>query len=375
MTSDNRTTSSLAGLFQPFASERLSLKNRVVMAPMTRWKSPDEYPGEDVVAYYRRRAENEVGLIITEGTTIDHPVSSYSVRTPAFHGKALEGWRRVVAEVHEAGGKIAPQLWHVGAMRHPKDDYPNRNLPSASPSGLFRPGGKQAADPLDEAEIRSIIASFARAAGEARALGFDAVEVHGAHGYILDAFLWEGMNLRDDAYGGDLERRSHFAAEVIRGIRGAVGSDFPIIMRVSQWKQQDYSARLAETPELLKAVFQPIADAGVDIFHCSQRRYWDVEFPGSDMNLAGWMKRLLSKPVITVGSVGLTGPMSVTNIGEGSDVTADLGPLAARVAAGEFDLVAVGRSLLVDPAWARKIKEGRFDELQPFDKAALETLS
>jgi 2,4-dienoyl-CoA reductase-like NADH-dependent reductase (Old Yellow Enzyme family) len=373
MTAETRTT--LGSLFEPFTGGGLGLKNRIVMAPMTRWRSPNQFPGADVAAYYRRRAENEVGLIVTEGTTIDHRVSSYSVRTPAFHGKALEGWRRVVREVHDAGGKIIPQLWHVGAMRRPGDDYPNAHLASASPSGLFRPGGKRIAEPLTSAEIREVVASFARAAANARELGFDGVEVHGAHGYILDAFLWEPLNARVDEYGGSVERRSRFAVEVTAAIRSAVGPDFPLVLRISQWKQQDYSARLAETPEMLARIFVPLAEAGVDLFHCSQRRHWDEEFPGSPMNLAGWIKRVTGKPVITVGSVGLSGPMSVTDLGAQSDPTPDLSGLADRVAAGEFDLVAVGRALLVDPQWAIKIKQRRFDELLPFTKDALEILS
>jgi 2,4-dienoyl-CoA reductase-like NADH-dependent reductase (Old Yellow Enzyme family) len=373
MTVETRAT--LGSLFEPFTGGGLRLKNRIVMAPMTQWRSPDQFPGADVAAYYRRRAENEVGLIVTEGTTIDHPVSSYSVRTPAFHGKALEGWQRVVQEVHDAGGKIIPQLWHVGAMRRPGEDFPNAHLASASPSGLFRPGGKRVAEPLTSAEIREVVASFARAAANARDLGFDGVEVHGAHGYILDAFLWEPLNARGDEYGGSVERRSRFAVEVMAAIRSAVGPDFPLVLRISQWKQQDYSARLAETPEMLARIFVPLAEAGVDLFHCSQRRHWDQEFPGSPMNLAGWIKRVTGKPVITVGSVGLSGPMSVTDLGAKSDPTPDLTGLADRVAAGEFDLVAVGRALLVDPQWTIKIKQSRFDELLPFTKESLETLS
>lgn len=370
-------TDDLSALFAPFDGGGLSLRNRIAMSPMTRWKSPDQIPGPDVAAYYRRRAENEVGLIITEGTTVDHPVSSYSDRVPAFHGAALEGWRRVVDGVHEAGAKIVPQLWHVGIMRDPRQGgYPNPDMPSASPSGIFKPGGKSVFDPIDQAEIQTVIDSFVKAAVDARELGFDGIEIHGAHGYIIDQFLWSELNKRDVGdYGGDAVERTRFAVELIRAVRAAIGPDFPLILRISQWKQQDYGARLAETPDALKAIFAPIAEAGVDIFHCSERRYWDVEFEGSPMNMAGWIKRLTGRPTITVGSVGLAGPMSVTNIGEQSGVSADLGPLARRVAEGEFDIVAVGRALLVDPAWARKVKEGRFDELMPFTKDALATLS
>ncbi len=365
----------LSPLFEPFEGGGLSLKNRIAMSPMTRWKSPGQYPGPDVAAYYRRRAENEVGLIITEGTTIDHPVSSYSERVPAFHGPALDGWRRVVDEVHAAGGKIIPQLWHVGIMRDPRtDDYPNRHLPSASPSGIFKRNGKQVFDPIDQAEIATICDSFARSAASARELGFDGVEIHGAHGYILDQFLWDALNLRSDEYGGDSVQRARFSIEVIAAVRGAVGPDFPVILRMSQWKQQDYDARLAETPEALQAIFQPIAEAGVDIFHVSQRRYWTPEFEGSDLNCAGWLKKLTGRPTITVGSVGLSGSMSVTNLGTRAEPTRDLAPLARRLDEGEFDLVAVGRALLADAQWAKKVKEGRFDELKPFTKETLKVL-
>jgi 2,4-dienoyl-CoA reductase-like NADH-dependent reductase (Old Yellow Enzyme family) len=366
----------LAPLFEPFDGGGLSLKNRIVMSPMTRWKSPDQYPSDDVAAYYRRRAENHVGLIVTEGTTIDHPVSSYSVRTPAFHGPSLQGWRRVVDGVHEAGGKIVPQLWHVGIMRDPRsNDYPNRHLASASPSGLFKPGGKPVFEPMTRADIKEVIESFARGAASARELGFDGVEVHGAHGYIVDQFLWEALNKRDDEYGGDAVQRTRFAVELVRAVRAAVGSGFPVILRISQWKQQQYSARLAETPEQLKDIFLPIAEAGVDVFHCSQRRYWEAEFEGSPMNLAGWIKQLTGRATITVGSVGLAGPMSVTELGQKTDPSLNLAPLAEGLTHAEFDLVAVGRALLVDPAWVSKIKENRVDELLPFTKDCLDTLS
>lgn len=368
------TPASIAPLFEPFEGGGLRLKNRIAMAPMTRWKSPGQTPGEDVVAYYRRRAENDVGLIITEGTTVDHPVSSQSERIPAFHGDALDAWRRVVDAVHEAGGKIAPQIWHVGVMRGPYTDAPNREMPSASPSGLYKAGSKAVAPPLSPAEIREIADSYARASESARKVGFDAVEVHGAHGYLIDQFLWDALNLRDDEYGGDPVDRTRFAVEVVSAIRAAIGPDFPLILRISQWKQQDYAARLAETPELLGLILDPISRAGVDIFHCSQRRWWEPEFEGSDMNCAGWVKRLTGKPVITVGSVGLAGALSTQDLNAQAGVSTDLGPLADRVASGEVDVVAVGRALLSDPEWARKVREGRLEELRPYNKQALEVL-
>jgi len=363
-------------LFRPFTLNGLTLPNRIVMAPMTRWRSPDGLPGPDVAAYYRRRAENECGLIITEGTTVNHPVASYSVRVPAFHGEALQGWKRIVDAVHSAGGRIMPQLWHVGIARRPNQDYPNRHLPSLSPSGLFLPDKQQVAPPATREEIQIVIGAFAAAARDARELGFDGIEVHGAHGYLFDQFFWEPINRRDDEYGGGLEGRTRFAVETIRAIRREVGNDFPFILRLSQWKEQDYSAKLARTPEELEELLDILAAAGVDAFHCSQRRYWEPEFPGSDLNLAGWAKRLTGKPSIAVGSVGLSGELVTRGNESLSQQAAVTGidALLDRMERNEFDLIAVGRALLADPAWARKVHEQRFDELQPYTRASLENL-
>ncbi len=369
------TDAALAPLFAPFVGGNLSLPNRVVMAPMTRWHSPGEIPGPDVAAYYRRRAEAGIGLIVTEGTTIGHPVASYSERVPAFHGKALDGWRRVVEEVHGAGGRIVPQLWHVGAMRSPKSDIPNRDQPALSPSGLHKPGARPSGEAMTAQEIARVVDAFAQAAADARAIGFDGLEIHGAHGYLLDQFLWEPLNLRSDDYGGGPVERTRFAAAVVAAARRAAGPDFPIILRISQWKQQDYAAKLARDPDALGRLLAPITAAGVDIYHCSQRRYWEPEFSGSGLNFAGWVKRVTGKPVITVGSIGLSGALSLTDIGEGTEANNDLAPLADRLARGEFDLVAVGRALLADPQWLEKIRSGRVDELRLFERTALDTLS
>jgi 2,4-dienoyl-CoA reductase-like NADH-dependent reductase (Old Yellow Enzyme family) len=363
-------------LFRPFEIKGLTLPNRIVMAPMTRWRSPEGVPGEDVAAYYRRRAENDCGLIITEGTTVDHPVASYSSRVPAFHGAALSGWKQVVEQVHAAGGSIMPQLWHVGVARRPSMDYPNKELPSLSPSGLFLPNKKAVAPPASREEIRAASDAFVTAACQARELGFDGIELHGAHGYLFDQFFWEPINRRDDEYGGSLEGRTRFAVETIQAIRRAVGDDYPLLLRISQWKEQDYTAKLAQTPQELAAFLRLLADAGVDVFHCSQRRYWQPEFAGSPLNLAGWAKQLTHKPSIAVGSVGLSGELN-TRSSDGLKETAavaGIDELLERMGRNEFDLIAVGRALLADPEWARKVREQRFDELIAYSPAALEHL-
>jgi 2,4-dienoyl-CoA reductase-like NADH-dependent reductase (Old Yellow Enzyme family) len=360
-------------LFRPFAFKGLTLPNRLVMAPMTRSQSPGGVATAAVAAYYARRAAAEIGLIITEGTGVARPASLNDPNIPRFHGEAeLAAWKGVVGAVHAAGGLIAPQLWHVGAVRS-RD--PNWTPPGAydSPSGLSSPG-KRFGAPMTDAEVADAIAAFGQAAGDAKRLGFDAVELHGAHGYLIDQFFWEGTNERDDAFGGPaIPHRARFAAEIIRAVRAAVGPDFPVIIRLSQWKQQDFTARLARTPAEMESWLGALSDAGADIFHCSQRRFWEPEFEGSDLNFAGWAKKLTGAPTITVGSVGLSGDF-INAYGGESSKPASLDELVRRLDRGDFDLVAVGRAVLQDPLWAVKVRHGRQDELMDFSPKAMATL-
>ena len=362
-------------LFSVFSSEKLRLKNRVVMAPMTRTYSPNNIPNELNVEYYRKRAAGGVGMIITEGTFVGHSAASGYENVPAFFGdEALLGWKKVVEAVHKEGGKIAPQLWHVGAIRKPGIE-PGGELPGYSPSGFIAPNRKTG-HAMSKQDINDVIKAFADAAKSAKDIGFDAIEIHGAHGYLIDQFFWSGTNIRDDEYGGDLIQRSRFAIELIRAVRSAVGEQFPIIFRWSQWKGQDYSAKLVESPEELKHFLTPLVNAGVDIFHCSQRRFWEAEFNNSELNLAGWVKKVTGKPVITVGSVGLDGDFLPENRNESfsSANTSDLDKLNQRLEKDEFDLVAVGRALIANADWVNKVEAGQSDQLVAFDKSALKNL-
>ena len=359
-------------LFTPFSCRGLTMPNRICMAPMTRSFSPDGVPGDNVAAYYERRAANDVGLIITEGTVVDRDGAANDPNYPMFHGKApLAGWKNVLEKAHAAGGKIAPQLWHVGMVRKAGTGH-NPDAQSDSPSGITHTGKEVLPTPTDK-DVEDMVMSYARSAGYAKDIGFDAIEIHGAHGYLIDQFFWDMMNKRDDRFGGGLVERAKFAGDIIRECRKAVGEEMPIILRISQWKQQDYTARLASTPDALGDFLNVFKDAGVDMLHCSQRRYWEPEFEGSDLNFAGWAKKLTGLPTITVGSVGLNGDFFGAFAGQGSPA-ASLDELNRRLDRGDFDLVAVGRALLQDPEWVTKIKEGRTAELRDYDGDALKTL-
>jgi len=362
-------------LFQPFSLGKLHLQNRIVMAPMTRTASPDGVPGDNVATYYERRARGGVGLIITEGTAIEHDAASPGPAVPAFYGDAaLAGWRVVVERVHAAGGTIFPQLWHVGSARR-TGTPPLVDVPGYSPMGIAKPGGRVVGHAMTERDIADVIDGYAKAATTARALGFDGLELHAAHGYLIDQFFWEGTNQRSDGYGGSPAARQRFALEVVSAVRKAVGADFPLCLRFSQWKLQDYNAKLVQTPAQLGEFLTPLVDAGVDIFHCSTRRFFTAEFEGSELNLAGWTKKLTGKPTITVGSVGLDTEF-VSDKGDGMNSArgSDLAPLLERLARGEFDLVALGRSLIGDAEWPRKVREGRTADIQSFDRAMLDQL-
>jgi 2,4-dienoyl-CoA reductase-like NADH-dependent reductase (Old Yellow Enzyme family) len=355
-------------LFKPTRIGGVDLRNRIVMAPMTRAMSPGGVPGESVARYYKRRAEGGVGLIITEGTFIPHPSAGHDDNAPRIYGDdALSGWRRVVEQVHGAGARIFAQLWHVGLVRKPQVDgvgllYQNRPTSDDrfSPSGIIGGNGlplERVGRPATLEEIRGAIEAYGAAARTAKALGFDGVEIHGAHGYLIDQFLWDQTNLREDEYGGDIGRRTRFATEVIQEVRASVGPDFPVMIRLSTWKQQDYSARLAANPEEWAAIVRPLAGAGVDAFHLSQRRYWQGEL-GTEANLATWTKKMTGKPTITVGSITLDNSVAEMMRGEGSLPENNLAPLLAGLERGDFDLVAVGRALIANPDWPHRVRNG-----------------
>ncbi|WP_245607189.1 12-oxophytodienoate reductase [Pseudonocardia spinosispora] len=349
---------SRSGLFTPFTHGSLRLRNRFAMAPMTRVKSPGGTPTAEGAAYYRARAAAEVGLIITEGIYIDHPEvgrdTDQETSVPRLSGEArVAGWRTVVDAVHAEGSAILAQIWHTGA--HGLTMEPTPDMTAVGPSTIAPGEGSWAMRGLTLDELGDITRAYADAARNAQLAGFDGVEIHGAHGYLLDQFLWHRVNRRTDGYGGSLGANARFPAEVVAAVRAATGPDFTIGFRFSQWKAEDYTATLARNPGELAELLTPLVDAGVDIMHASTRRFWTPAFPdqpGEDggRGLAGWTKKLTGLPTVTVGSVGLATTMQGDPHPD-SDDWAD--ELRRRFDREEFDVVALGRTVLTDPAWLR----------------------
>ena len=219
-----------SALFTPVTLGSLELKNRLVMAPMTRARAPDRVPTESLLAYYAQRAG--AGLIISEATQVSVQGTG-SIATPGIHtDDQVAGWQRVTEAVHARGGTIICQIWHVGRVSHACfQKHGQAPVSSSDVHGeinTFTANGFERTTPprpLDLGEIPGIVADYARGADNAMRAGFDGVQIHGASGYLIDQFLRDGCNKRDDAYGGSVENRCRFLLEVTDAVTGAIGAD------------------------------------------------------------------------------------------------------------------------------------------------------
>lgn len=362
-----------ARAFMPARFGELKLRNRIVMAPMTRRKAgTDGVPTDAIVTYYRRRAANEVGLIVSEGTGIDDVHAHDTLTVPRFHSpEQLEGWARVVDAIHAEGGVFAPQLWHTGRLAADPIGPVDDRLPPRR-DGTPRPPVRAMA----MSDFRQVRAAYANAARGATEIGCDAVEIHGAHGYLLDSFVSAATNRREDAYGGSPGARMRFPLEVVEIVRDAIGP-LPLIYRFSQWKVDDYREIKFRSPVELATWVEALAVHGVDILHVSTRDALAPAFPEDpahpEWGLAAWARHLSGLPTIAVGKVSVTLPMEQA-YGEEVDVVVDPAPAIALVERGDVDLLAVGRALIANPDWVPLVRAGRWRDLRPFDKAMLASL-
>lgn len=362
-------------LFTPLQIRGLTLRNRFVMPAMQRGFMEDGAPSKRMVEYLRRCAAGGVGLVICESTSPDHPSGYWAPIIGRLDAGTLPAWKQAIDAVRGEDARVFIQLWHPGVMRKVAEHHPLARFPTLSPSGLIqtnRPHGR-AMSASDLEELRS---AYVRAALDARQLGADGVEIHAAHGYLMDQFLWSETNQRDDVYGGaTLAQRARYPAEVVAAIRAAVGADFPLSLRFSQFKEVDYGATVAGSPDELRDFVQLMRSAGIDMFNVSSRRYARPEWPASshpDWSIADWTRSFAGAPVMTTGSVGLNVEM-FANLFDDKDpddtpVERDLLELARRVQQGRVDLVGVGRMHIANHDFVNKVREGRFGEIALFRK-------
>ena len=353
-------------LLQPVRLGDIECRNRIVMAPCTRCKSPDFAPTAEVAAYYGRRADDGVGLLISEGTVICERGNGYPGAPGIFEAAHAQAWRRVTDRVHAGGGRIVCQLWHVGAVAHPRTtggalpEGPSGISPRGEIKRLREADGSYVrfgpSEAMSEARILEVIDLYRQAAGRAIEAGFDGVEIHGAHSYLIDQFVNLHFNRREDGWGG--AQRCRFAGEVTRAVIGEVGTGRTIFRFSPSMSVVREGWR--EPGTTLPLLLETLAVAGLTILHASTREYDEplVDTSGP----SGVAERM---PLHAATRAAWAG--ALIGVGNLSPERADL-----AIERGEIDAAAFGRSLIANPDFVTRLREGR--ALRDYDVLMLETL-
>jgi N-ethylmaleimide reductase len=338
-------------LFSPYRLGERELSNRMVLSPMTRSRAVDgNVPNPMAATYYAQRAS--AGLLITEATQVSPQGVGY-IRTPGLHSSAqVTGWRKVTDAVHREGGTIFAQLWHVGRISHP--DFHNGTLPVA-PSALevageaFTQNGKvKIVMPraLELHELPGIIGQFQTAAKNAKAAGFDGVELHGANGYLLDQFLRDGSNRRTDAYGGSIQNRARFPLEVVEAVVGVWGSQsvgYKLSPHFAGYSMSDSSA-----PETFSYLAEQLSSLRIGYLHIGEAIAGPMAAPPGTIRVTPMLRDKFSGTVIVNGGY-------------------DAHSGHAVIARGEADLVAFGVPFLANPDLPARYQKNA--SLNPPDQA------
>ncbi|MBD1371539.1 alkene reductase [Hazenella sp. IB182357] len=335
-----KSKTTLDKFFEPVEIGAWQLKNRVVMAPMTRCFANDEtgVVGDDIVAYYRKRAADGIGLIITEGTIISPRGKGYS-RVPGLYTKEqINAWRKVTDAVHQEGGKIIAQIWHVGRLSHHEltGGLPPQSASAIRAEGIMPRYRKPYDLPqeMSKIEIKEVISEYAQAAKNAIEAGFDGVEIHGAGGYLIDQFNSDISNQRSDEYGGNLKQRLTFMKEVLRAVIEVVGAN-RVVIRFSEGKIDQPHYRWEDLEATIRDFVEAFHESGVEMIHFSTLDFSEVREDGK--TISQLLRKYWSKVIIGVGG---------------------LNPTKAEEAliAGTIDLAAIGRPLLANPDYLSRIK-------------------
>jgi N-ethylmaleimide reductase len=326
-----RYTNNAPNLFSPVGVGPLGLRNRVVMAPLTRSRAgPGNVPNQLNALYYAQRAS--AGLIISEATQISPEGQGY-ISTPGIHSaEQIEGWKCVTRAVHAAGGHIVLQLWHVGRISHPS--FQPGGVAPVAPSAI-RPKGQAFTEKgfepiptpraLETAEIPAIVEQYAQAARNALAAGFDGVEVHAANGYLIDQFLRDQTNKRTDRFGGSIENRSRFLMEVVDAVSAAVGVERTGVRISPQNAQNDIAD--SDPQALFDYVAEQLSKKGLAYLHVIERDTSGLPVPSFDYKN---LKRLFGGLVIA--NNGFDKPRA-----------------NKAIADGRADLIAFGKPFIANP--------------------------
>ena len=336
-------------LFQPCNIGKLQLKNRVVMPPMgNNFGAEDGSVTLQQIDYYNERALGGPGLIITEMVSVDSPMGQRGIRQLRIDDdRFIPGLSRLAIQVHDSGGKMALQLCHAGLLAASN----NFVLQPVAPSPVEY-YGKKVTEGLSKEEIKDIINHFIRGALRAKDAGFDGVEVHAAHSYLLAHFLSPYFNRRGDEYGGSVRNRVKILLEIIGGIRNAVGEDYPVWCRING---MEYGLEGGLTIDEAREIARMAEAAGSAAIHVTGGAYGTYsgynragmgQPEGNLSELAGAIKKTVKIPVIAVGRINLQ--------------------LAEKLLQeSKADLIAIGRAQIADPQLIKKAASGNFDDIRP----------
>ncbi|MDQ0220199.1 NADH:flavin oxidoreductase [Peribacillus cavernae] len=343
-------------LFNTVKIGTIDLDNRVGVSPMTRVSAtPEGLVTDQMISYYTKFARGGFGLIITEGVYPDDKYSQGYFNQPGIvNDEQVQAWKKVTDSVHQEGSKIFIQLMHAGALSQGNRFKRQALGPSTvQPKGekLAMYGGEGSFPAPKEAtkeDITDVTKGFVDAAIRAKEAGFDGVEIHGANGYILDQFLTDYINKRNDEYGGSTENRVRLVVETVKAVRNAVGEEFTIGVRVSQGKVNDHSHKWAGKEKEAEVIFGQLGNAGIDFIHVTEYKAWQPAFEGASVTLAGLAKNYGNVPVIANGY--LHDPDRARKIIEN----------------GEADVITLGRGALANGDWVTKVKNDEpLDEFVP----------
>ena len=330
-------------LFEPITIRGMEFKNRVVMAPM---QVGVGVRGSRARAYYMERAKGGVGTIIMAATPADVFATDDAWGQPGGVDAFLDGMRPLIDDVHQAGTRIGIQLWYGNQFPAVIGLAQDKRGESVAPSATAE--GRQLTIP----EIEVIISRFAQAAVNAQRAGFDFVEVHGAHGYLVCQFFSPATNRRDDEYGGDLARRMRFGTECVSAMRAAVSNDYPIFYRLGAWEDIADGITVDDSAQFAAELEKAGADV-IDVSLGHMTGAGVIASPGPDqpegtfVPLAEAIKRRVKVPVIAVGRFRT--PQVAEEV----------------LAQGKADMIAIGRQLIADPHWPEKVATGRTEDIIP----------
>jgi len=335
-------------LFEPIKIGTMEVKNRFVVPPMgTNFANPDGSVSQQLIDYLVSRAKGGYGLIIVEVTAIDPLGKAIPLQPGIWDDKFIPGWKKLVDEVHKYGAKIAVQLHHAGRQT-------TREVIGAqpvAPSPIPCPVDREMPRELTTEEVYELIEKFGDAARRARDAGFDAVEVHGAHGYLIAQFMSAYSNKRIDEFGGDFKGRMKFPVEIVKNIRRKVGNGYPVIFRFSGDERVPGGRTIDES----RMVARVMEHVGVDALHVSTGVYGSLPWliapsavaPGYNIYAAEEIKKVVNTPVIAVGRIN--DPLLAEDI----------------IESGKADMVSLGRESIADPEIPNKVAAGRIEEISP----------